>query len=137
VNDEDAIMRHRVAGQHLKRDYDERRALRRALLRALFTHERIKTTEAKADFIRAEAEKLVTIAKRGLAHADPQRAVHARRIVASHINNDRELVSKIFDTLAPRYQNRPGGYTRVYKLGPRKGDAAEMVLLEFVDRETE
>lgn len=130
-------MRHRVAGKQLGRSYDQRRALRRALLRALFTHERIETTQAKADFIRAEAEKLVTIAKRGLAHSDPNRAVHARRIVGSHINNDRELVGKIFDKLAPRYQNRPGGYTRVYKLGPRKGDAAEMVLLEFVDRETE
>lgn len=130
-------MRHRVAGKHLKRDYDQRRALRRALLKALFTHERIKTTEAKADFIRGEAEKLVTIAKRGLAHSDPMRAIHARRIVARHIDNDRTLVGKIFDSIAPRYQNRPGGYTRVYKLGPRKGDAAEMVLLEFVDRETE
>jgi large subunit ribosomal protein L17 len=130
-------MRHRVAGKHLGRNYDQRRALRRALLKALFTHERIQTTEAKADFIRAEAEKLVTIAKRGLAHADPQRAIHARRIVGSHIDNDRALVGKIFDKIAPRYQSRPGGYTRVYKLGPRKGDAAEMVLLEFVDRETE
>src|SRR5690606_41651714 len=90
-------MRHRVAGKHLKRDYDQRRALRRSLLKALFTHERIKTTEAKADFIRSEAEKLVTIAKRGLAHPDPLRAVHARRLVGSHIDNDRQLVGKIFD----------------------------------------
>lgn len=130
-------MRHRVAGKHLKRDYDQRRALRRALLKALFTHERIKTTEAKADFIRSEAEKLVTIAKRGLAHSDPMRAIHARRIVGSRIDNDRTLVGKIFDKIAPRYENRAGGYTRVYKLGPRKGDNAPMVLLEFVDRETE
>lgn len=130
-------MRHRVAGKHLKRDYDQRRALRRSLLKALFTHERIKTTEAKADFIRSEAEKLVTIAKRGLAHTDPMRAIHARRIVGSHIDNDRTLVGKIFDKIAPRYENRPGGYTRIYKLGPRKGDNAPMVLLEFVDRETE
>ena len=130
-------MRHRVAGKHLKRSYDQRRALRRALLKALFTHERIKTTEAKADFIRAEAEKLVTIAKRGLAHPDPMRAIHARRIVATHVANDRTLVGKIFDKIAPRYENRAGGYTRVYKLGPRKGDNAPMVLLELVDRETE
>jgi large subunit ribosomal protein L17 len=130
-------MRHRVAGKHLSRNYDQRRALRRALLKALFTHERIKTTEAKADFIRSEAEKLVTIAKRGLAHPDPMRAIHARRIVGSRINNDRELVGKIFDKIAPRYENRAGGYTRVYKLGPRKGDNAPMVLLELVDRETE
>ena len=130
-------MRHRVAGKHLKRNYDQRRALRRSLLKALFTHERIKTTEAKADFIRAEAEKLVTIAKRGLAHTDPMRAIHARRIVATHFANDRTLVGIIFDKIAPRYENRAGGYTRVYKLGPRKGDNAPMVLLEFVDRETE
>jgi large subunit ribosomal protein L17 len=130
-------MRHRVAGKRLGRTYDQRRALRRSLLKSLFTHERIETTEAKADFIRAEAEKLVTVAKRGLAHQDPTRAIHARRIVGSHIGNDRDLVRKIFDKIAPRYQNRPGGYTRVYKLGPRKGDAADMVLLEFVDRETE
>ncbi len=130
-------MRHRVAGKQLGRSYDQRRALRRALLKALITHERIETTQAKAAFIRGEAEKLVTIAKRGLAHEDPTRHIHARRIVGRHINNDRELVAKVFDKLAPRYQNRPGGYTRVYKLGPRKGDAAEMVLLEFVDRETD
>jgi large subunit ribosomal protein L17 len=130
-------MRHRIVGKRLGRDYDQRRALRRALLKALFTHERIQTTQAKAAFIRGEAEKLVTIAKRGLAHPDPARAIHARRIVARHIDNDRELVGKIFDTFAPRYENRPGGYTRVYKLGPRKGDAAEMVLLELVDRDTD
>lgn len=128
-------MRHRVAGKTLGRSHGQRGALRRALLKSLFTHERIQTTEAKADFIRSEAEKLVTIAKRGLAHEDAGRAVHARRIVGSHIDNDRELVSKIFDTIAPRYQARPGGYTRVLKLAPRKGDAASMVLLEFVDRE--
>ncbi len=84
--------------------------------------------------MRDYVEKLITTAKRGLAHADPNRALHARRIAASRLNNDRDLVGKLFDTLAPRYQNRPGGYTRVIKLGPRKGDAAEMVLLELVDR---
>jgi large subunit ribosomal protein L17 len=128
-------MRHRRAGKHLGRSSKQRKALRLALSRALLTHERIKTTRAKADFVRGHVEKLITKAKRGLAHDDPQRAVHARRIVASRLNNDRDLVQKLFDELAPRYEDREGGYTRILKLGPRKGDAADMVLLELVDRE--
>lgn len=129
-------MRHRVKGKKLGRNTGQRRALELALTRALLENERIETTQAKAAFVRGHVERLITIAKRGLAHEDPQRAVHARRIAASRLNNDRELVQKLFDKLAPRYEDRAGGYTRVYKLGPRKGDAAEMVLLELVDRET-
>lgn len=128
-------MRHRVKGKKLGRSTGQRRALELALTRALLENERIETTQAKAAFVRGHVERLITIAKRGLAHEDPQRAVHARRIAASRLNNDRELVQKLFDKLAPRYEDRAGGYTRVYKLGPRKGDAAEMVLLELVDRE--
>ncbi|NDJ60608.1 MAG: 50S ribosomal protein L17 [Chloroflexi bacterium] len=128
-------MRHRVSGKHLGRDTGQRKALRLALTRALLENERIETTKAKAQFVRGHVEKLITTAKRGLAHEDPARAVHARRIAASKLNNDRALVGKLFDTLAPRYEDRPGGYTRILKLGPRKGDAAEMVLLELVDRE--
>jgi large subunit ribosomal protein L17 len=132
-------MRHRVRGKKLNRNTGQRKGLRLALTRALLQHERIQTTEAKADFVRGSVEKLITTAKRGLAKAaetgNPQVAVHARRIAASRLNNDRELVQKLFDTLAPRYADRAGGYTRVYKLGPRKGDNAEMVLLELVDRE--
>ena len=86
--------------------------------------------------MRGHVEKLISIAKRGLAHEDPMRGVHARRIAASRLNNDREMVEKLFGKLAPRYQDRAGGYTRVLKLGPRKGDSAEMVLLELVDRDT-
>lgn len=131
-------MRHRVQGKHLNRDTKHRKALRLNLSLALLEHERIRTTEAKADFVRADVEKLITTAKRGLAAAeaqsDPQRAVHARRIAASRLNNDREIVQKLFDVLAPRYAERNGGYTRVLKLGPRKGDNAPMVLLELVDR---
>jgi large subunit ribosomal protein L17 len=130
-------MRHRVHGKHLGRDSGERKALRLALAIALLEHERIETTHAKAVFVRAYVEGLITTAKRGLAQDDAARGVHARRIAASRLNNDRVMVGKLFDTLAPRYAERPGGYTRIIKLGPRKGDSAEMVLLELVDRATE
>lgn len=127
-------MRHRVRGKKLGRNGGQRKALELNLTRALLERERITTTKAKAAFVRGSVERLITIAKRGLAHGDPNRAVHARRIAASRLRNDRELVSKLFNELAPRYADRPGGYTRVIKLGPRKGDSAEMVLLELVDR---
>jgi large subunit ribosomal protein L17 len=128
-------MRHRIQGKKLGRNSGQRKALKKSLSLALLEHERITTTQAKAAFVRGDVERLITIAKRGLAHDDPNRAVHARRIVASRLNNDRDIVGKVFDKLAPRYENRAGGYTRVMKLGPRKGDNAEMVLLELVDRE--
>lgn len=128
-------MRHHVKGKKLNRDAAQRKALALNLSRELITHERIRTTRAKADFVRGKVERMITIARRGLAHEDPQRGVHARRIVASRLNNDRQLVGKVFDELAPRYEDRPGGYTRIYRLGPRKGDNAPMVLLELVDRE--
>ena len=127
-------MRHRVSGKKLGRNGGQRKGLQQSLTRALLEHERITTTQAKAAFVRGHVERLITVAKRGLAHDDPNRAVHARRLAASRLNNDRELVQKLFDTLATRYADRPGGYTRVIKLGPRKGDSAEMVLLELVDR---
>lgn len=128
-------MRHRVKGKKLNRDGAHRKALALNLSRELIEHGRIRTTRAKADFVRGKVERMITIARRGLAHEDPQRAVHARRIVASRLNNDRKLVGKVFDELAPRYEDRPGGYTRIYRLGPRKGDNAPMVMLELVDRE--
>jgi len=108
--------------------------LRRNLINALFRHESIQTTEAKADAVRAEAEKLITLAKRSLAHSEASRGVHGRRLVFARLRN-KDNVAKLFDVLAPRYEDRAGGYTRVYKLGPRKGDAAPMVKLELVDRE--
>jgi large subunit ribosomal protein L17 len=129
-------MRHRVAGKKLSRNKDQRKALRRNLMNQLFRHERIKTTRAKAQAIRGEAEHLITLAKRGLAHEDPARAVHARRLAYARLNN-RETVGKLFDELAPRYEDRPGGYTRTFKLGLRVGDRAEMVMLELVDRSEE
>jgi len=129
-------MRHKVAGKHLGRTTDQRKMLRRVLINQLFRHERIKTTEAKARAIRGEAEKIITTAKRALAHSDPARGVHGRRLVMARLR-DKENVHKVFDVLAPRYEDRPGGYTRMYKLGLRQGDAAPMVLLELVDREEE
>lgn len=130
-------MRHRIRGKKLNRNSGQRKALRMNLATELLEHGRIKTTHAKAQFVRGYAERLITVAKRGLAKAEatnsPEAAVHARRLVASRLNNNRVLVQKIFDELAPLYEDRPGGYTRMYKLGPRKGDNAQMVLLELVD----
>ncbi len=128
-------MRHGVKGKYLNRNTPQRKALRLALATALLQHERIETTSAKAAFVRTFVEQLITTAKRGLAQESPERVVHARRLAASRLNNDRELVGKLFDTIAPRYKDRAGGYTRVLKLAPRHGDAADMVLLELVDRE--
>ncbi len=127
-------MRHRVAGRRLNRSMGHRTALRRNLVTELFRHERIKTTEAKAKAIRGQAEKLITLAKRGLqaAEEDPARGVHARRLAHGRLN-DPAIVKKLFDEIAPRYMDRPGGYTRIYKLGVRKGDAAPMVILELVE----
>lgn len=131
-------MRHQIAGKRLGRDAGHRKALATNLTRALLEHERIETTLAKAQFIRGSVERMITLAKRGLAKSSasnkPEVAVHSRRIAASRLGNDRVIVQKLFDVIAPRYENRPGGYTRVYKLGPRKGDNAEMVLIELVDR---
>jgi large subunit ribosomal protein L17 len=124
-------MRHRVAGYRLGRSVGQRNALRRSLVTELFRHERIRTTRAKAASIRGAAEKLITKAKRGTA-AGEMKAVNARRLAAAQLN-DPEIVKKLFDDIAPRYAARPGGYTRLVKLGPRQGDAAEMVLLELVE----
>jgi large subunit ribosomal protein L17 len=90
---------------------------------SLFRHERIETTTAKAKELRPYAERLITLARRG--------DVHSRRLAATKIQ-DREVLGKLFDDIAPRYMERPGGYTRVLKLGNRKGDAAEMSLIELV-----
>lgn len=124
-------MRHQVSGYRLGRSKGHRTALRRNLVTELFRHERIRTTRAKAAAVRTEAERLITRAKAGSA-AGEARAVSARRLVNARLN-DPEIVKKLFDEIAPRYTSRPGGYTRVVKLNPRKGDAAEMVFLELVE----
>lgn len=124
-------MRHRVAGRVLGRESDERKALRRILVKQLFEHERIRTTRAKALAIRGQAERLITLAKRGNEAGDAK-MVHARRLAAARLA-DPGIVKKLFDDIAPRYASRPGGYTRIIKLGPRQGDAADMVILELVE----
>jgi large subunit ribosomal protein L17 len=168
-------MRHRVAGKRLGRDTKHRKMMRRTMITQLFRHEQIKTTEAKAKSIRAQAEKMITLARnrgdadrlidlaesgdeetlnRLLTDAQARRllreaeagetealerearaiTVHAQRLVARDIH-DREVVNKLFHDIAPRYLERPGGYTRMVKLGMRKGDAAKMVQLMLVEEE--
>lgn len=125
-------MRHQVAGYKLGRSKGARIALRRNLIKQLFTHERITTTRAKAEAVRGEAERIITIARRS-AEAQDAAKVHARRLVASKLGVGNEVVKKLFDDIAPRFASRNGGYTRMLKLGLRQGDAAEMVMLELVE----
>jgi len=116
-------VRHRKKGRQLSRTRSHRKATLRNLATSLFRHERIETTTAKAKELRPYAERLITLARRG--------DLHARRLAAMKIQ-DREVLGKLFDDIAPRYMERPGGYTRVLKVGSRKGDAAEMSLIELV-----
>ncbi|MEZ4860705.1 MAG: 50S ribosomal protein L17 [Caldilineaceae bacterium] len=125
-------MRHNVAGRSLGRDAGHRKALFRNLVKELYKHERIMTTDAKARAIRGEAEKLITKAKRSLA--DGGNRVHAQRQLVAFLD-DKTIAKKVFDEFAPRYADRNGGYTRIIKLGKRQGDAADMVVLELVDSE--
>ena len=124
-------MRHNVAGYKLDRTTGARKALRRNLIKQFFEYERIRTTKAKAAAIRGEAERIITIA-RNSANATDSEKVSARRLVAAKLGDNRVL-KRVFDEIAPRFANRPGGYTRVMKLGPRHGDSAEMVILELVE----
>ena len=126
-------MRHQMAGFKLNRTKSARIALRRNLIKQFFTHERIRTTQAKAAAIRGEAERMITIA-RNVKEASDAEKVAARRLVASQLgNNSNEVIKKLFDEIAPRFAERNGGYTRALKLGPRFGDKADMVLLELVE----
>lgn len=118
-------MRHRKSGRKLGRTGAHRRALMTNLATSLFDKERITTTLPKAKELRSYAERLITKAKGD--------NLHARRLVARHVH-DKVVLRKIFDQLSPRYADRPGGYTRIYKLGYRKGDSAEMAVIELVDR---
>jgi large subunit ribosomal protein L17 len=121
-------MRHRNAGRKLNRTATHRSALFASLAVALIKHEQIATTLPKAKELRRVADRLITLAKRG--------DLHARRLVFSRIR-DEAMVAKLFDTLGPRYADRPGGYTRVMKAGFRCGDSAPMAVIELVDRDRE
>ena len=116
-------MRHKVAGTKLGRASGHRRALYRNLVTDLLGYEKITTTEAKAKEVRGLAEKMITLGKSG--------DLNSRRQALSFII-DRKVAEKVFNELAPRYAERPGGYTRIIKLGPRLGDGAPMVQLELV-----
>lgn len=117
-------MRHQHGVKKLNRNGAHRRALLRNLAIALFRHEQIQTTKAKAVALRPFAERLITLAKRG--------DLHARRLAARHVH-DNEILAKLFDTLGERYRTRQGGYTRIFKLGVRRGDNGMMTLIELVD----
>ncbi len=128
-------MRHRVAHRKLGRVTEHRLSLLRNQAQALLRHERINTTVAKAKELRPFVERLITVAKRGLADGtDTIRAVNARRMVRRDLA-DREVAAKLFDTIAPRFSSRPGGYTRLLRVGFRRGDAAEIAQVELIGSE--
>ena len=117
-------MRHQKTRNKLSRDSAHRKALLMNLSKEVIAHERIRTTEAKAKAVKPELEKLITLAKRG--------DLHARRQALSALGQDKFMVYKLFEEIAPRYSERAGGYSRILKLGPRRSDSTEMVLLELV-----
>jgi large subunit ribosomal protein L17 len=116
-------MRHRVVGRKFGRSTNQRKALFRNLAISLILHERITTTEAKAKTIRPIVEKLVTMSRKDTEHH--------RRLVMARLANDR-ATAKLFDVIGPRFDGQPGGYTRIYKLGQRRGDAAPLSMIEFI-----
>jgi large subunit ribosomal protein L17 len=128
-------MRHRVAHRKLGRVTEHRIALLRNQATALIRHERIETTVPKAKELRPFVERLITIAKRGLAAGDTNaKLLNARRMVLVDIQ-DRAVVGKLFDDIAPRFESRPGGYTRILRLGFRRGDGADVAQVELVGSE--
>ncbi len=116
-------MRHRAKGRQLSRTASHRRALLNNMVTSLFQHERIVTTEAKAKELRPFAEKLITLARRG--------DLHARRLVERKIK-DRDVLARLFTEIGPRFAGRPGGYTRILKLGHRPGDGADQARIELL-----
>jgi large subunit ribosomal protein L17 len=117
-------MRHQKSRGKLSRDSAHRKALLMNLSKEIIEHERVKTTAPKAKAVKPEIERLITLAKRG--------DLHARRQALSTLAQDKFAVHKLFEDLAPRYAERPGGYTRILKLGPRRSDSTEMVFIELV-----
>jgi len=128
-------MRHRVAHRKLGRVTEHRIAMLRNQATALLRHEHLTTTVPKAKELRPFVERIITVAKRGLAGGEPNgRVLTARRLVMQDLQ-DREVVTKLFDAIAPRFASRPGGYTRLLRIGFRKGDSAEMAQVELVGSE--
>src|SRR4051812_27140609 len=128
-------MRHRVGQRKLGRVTEHRMSMLRNQAEALIRHERLETTVPKAKELRPFVERIITIAKRGLAAGDANAgALHARRMVFRDIQN-RDVVAKLFDTIAPRFEARPGGYTRILRVGYRRGDSAEVAQIELVGSE--
>lgn len=119
-------MRHNKAGRTLGRNSSHRRAMMRNMVTSLLDHDRITTTDARAKELRKLADKMITLGKRGDLHARRQ---------ALQVIQDKKVVAKLFDRIAPRYQDRPGGYTRIIKLGARPGDNASLALIELVEEE--
>jgi len=119
-------MRHGKSGRRLGRTTSHREAMFRNLVTSFLNHEKITTTDAKAKEIRSVAEKMITLGKRG--------DLHSLRQAASYIR-EKSTVTKLFSTIAPRYKDRPGGYTRIIKLGVRQGDAASVSIIELVEEE--
>lgn len=142
-------MRHRVKGRRLGRDSAHRKSLRKNMIAELICHEQVLTTEAKARMLRPAAEKVITLAKRGLVNGadNPAAEVHARRLAANRVARfrtiededgyieDVDVVKRLFEEIAPRYADRPGGYTRLVKIGKRSGDNADMAMLMLVEEE--
>jgi len=118
-------MKHRISGKKLSLNHDQRKALFKNLINSLIIHGQIKTTEAKAKAVRRLAEKLITKGK--------EQTLHARRLIAAFLQN-KKAVNKIVDELAPLFKKKPGGYTRIIRLGERRGDNAPMVKLELVEK---
>jgi large subunit ribosomal protein L17 len=128
-------MRHRVSHRKLGRVTEHRIAMLRNQATALILHERIETTVPKAKELRPFVERIITLAKRGIAAGDGNgKSLHARRLVLRDIQ-DRDVVGKLFDTIAPRFEGRPGGYTRILRIGFRRGDSAEVAQIELVGSE--
>jgi len=140
-------MRHRLHGRRLSRSTSHRNALRKNLISDLICLEQVLTTEAKARMLRPAAEKVITLAKRGIAAGEnnPAAEIHARRLTASRVIKyktyqddegditDYDVVQRLFNEIAPRYADRPGGYTRLVKIGKRPGDNADMAVLMLVE----
>jgi large subunit ribosomal protein L17 len=140
-------MRHRLHGRRLSRDSKHRKALRKNLIADLICYEQVLTTEAKARMLRPAAEKVITLAKRGLTRGEgnPAAEVHARRLAAARVARfrtyldedgnrvDVDVVEKLFNQIAPRFEERPGGYTRLVKTGKRPGDNADMAMVMLLE----